>query len=679
MEGEGTYLKRQSYSSTPSKGFNNYTTASSPSQKSQYRYSTGEYPKTSTRISRRYATPEESDAVFPIFNTPTNMYLRKELNSQQRYAPTSQQQQPVYNNSPSTKYYSKPSYNGSSFDPLLSKAPTASPISATPSHQTERQEPPPTRPPMNNVNGTERPTNFSSMSNATSSFSSTSSASSTKDLLLAQLVDMGFSLEASRVAMTASGSNNLQDVLDILVQNEKAEKVNTAHQSNRASFSSDEDQTPQSHRQSEEVWKRQQEERRREYLEQLKRNKPTPPKPKVTNSTSYTSQPNGAGAASPSSSSFHAASPTSSHIPFQASPNVSAQPSPVPPPKQPPPQAPPASSPKAATTQSPPPPPPDSVTTYADKERKQGNYHFNKGQFLESESAYTLAINSLPVGHGDIVLLSNNRAAARLKQGKYQDCLTDCSTAIDVARKHMQNNLPTSPIMSATATNMKAQLIKALHRKACALEGLRLFEAAIQVYEEYVRLDGSRSVQVTQGIMRCQQALLDSKKKQQQPQWKPATSANDATTAFPDIDFNMFIPKKDQKTQAQLDEINKSKAVKEMREREKKKEAEDAERLENEDKVNAQISVWKTGKDKNLRALLGSLELILWPGVQWKGVMMSELLDPRKCKLTYMKAIAKVHPDKLPANATIEQRMLASGIFTTLNQAWDVFKTENNL
>ncbi|KAF1807745.1 hypothetical protein FB192DRAFT_1270892 [Mucor lusitanicus] len=538
MEGEGSYLKRQSYSSTPSKNFSNYTTASSPSQKSQYRYSTGEYPKTSSRISRRYATPEESDAVFPIFNTPTNMYLRKELNPQQRYAPTSQQQ-PVYNNSPSsTAYHSKPTYNGSSFDPLLSKASTASP-----------------------------------MSNGTSSFSSTSSTSSTKDLLLAQLVDMGFSLEASRVAMAASGNNNLQDVLDILVQNEKAEKASTTpHQGRRTSSSSDEDQDPQSQRQSEEIWRRQQEERRREYLEQLKRNKPTPPKPK-----------------------------------------------------------------------------------------KQGNYYFNKGQFSESESAYTLAINSLPVGHGDVVLLSNNRAAARLKQGKYQDCLTDCSTAIDVARKHMQNNLPISPIMSATSTNMKAQLIKALHRKACALEGLRLFEAAIQVYEEYVRLDGSRSAQVTQGIMRCQQALLDSKKKQQQQsQWKPATSANDATTAFPDIDFNMFIPKKDQKTQAQLDEINNSKAVKEMRDREKKKEAEDAERLENEDKVNAQISVWKTGKDKNLRALLGSLELILWPGVQWKGVMMSELLDPRKCKLTYMKAIAKVHPDKLPANATVEQRMLAS-------------------
>lgn len=454
-------------------------------------------------------------------------------------------------------------------------------------------------------------------------------------MLLAQLVDMGFSLEASKVAITASNSTNLQDVLDILVQNEKAEKGTTANQ-NRDSSSDEED--PQLQKQSEEIWKRQQEKRRREYLEQLQRNKPTPPKPTSSNSTSYNSQNKQNG------TSFNATSPRSSHIP-KASPQAPPQSSPVPPPHEPPipPPHAPAPSPKANTSTTP--SQPDSATTYADKERKQGNYYFNKGQFADSESAYTLAIKSLSAGHGDVVLLCNNRAAARLKQGKYQDCLTDCSMAIDVAHKHMQNNTPISPIMSATSTNMKAQLIKALHRKACALEGLHLFEAAIQVYEEYVRLDGSRSAQVTQGIMRCQQALLDSKKRQQQ--WKPASSANDATTAFPDIDFNMFIPKKDHKTQAQLEEINNSKAVKEMRDREKKKEAEDAERLENEDKVNAQISVWKTGKDKNLRALLGSLELILWPGVQWKGVTMSELLDARKCKLTYMKAIAKVHPDKV--------------------------------
>lgn len=490
-----------------------------------------------------------------------------------------------------------------------------------------------------------------------------------QDLLLAQLVDMGFTLEASRVAMIASGGTNLQEILDILVTDTKLEKQTAGtnyrhsqppplprHGSNPSTTSGynqsppsssnyqqqqpappprtnlnhqqapsstnyrpspaatsdynptsnthynqqtpqtpqtssksddDEDEDPRLEREREEAFKRQQEERRKEYLDQLKREKPTPPKP-----------------------------------------------SPRPPPKSP--------SPPIFTD--------PATLLYAEKERKQGNYLFNKNQFVEAESAYTLAINALPPGSTELVLLCNNRAAARLKQSKYQGCLTDCAMAIDVARKQMMSG--------SQDPALKQQMIKALHRKASALEGLCLFEAAIQVYEEYVRLDGSRSAQVTQGIMRCQQAILDIKKGQQKrpPQqpprptssgtFKPAT--NNEYTAFPDIDFNMFIPQ--QQNKANLEEINKSKAVQEMRDREKKREAEETERLLKEDQVNAHISVWKTGKDKNLRALLGSLELILWPGVQWKGVQMSELLEPRKCKVTYMKAIAKVHPDKVSSD-----------------------------
>ncbi|KAI8967178.1 DnaJ domain-containing protein, partial [Mycotypha africana] len=117
----------------------------------------------------------------------------------------------------------------------------------------------------------------------------------------------------------------------------------------------------------------------------------------------------------------------------------------------------------------------------------------------------------------------------------------------------------------------------------------------------------------------------------------------------------MFMPpKKAHLTDAGLEEINNSKAVKAIRDKEKHKEAEEAGRLEKEDKVNSQITIWKAGKEKNLRALLSSLDMILWSDVQWKNVTMLDLNESRKCKITYMKAIAQVHPDKLPATATVD-------------------------
>ncbi|KAG1301023.1 hypothetical protein G6F64_012171 [Rhizopus arrhizus] len=298
----------------------------------------------------------------------------------------------------------------------------------------------------------------------------------------------------------------------------------------------------------------------------------------------------------------------------------------------------------------------------SEKERKEGNLYFNRGQFDDAELSYSLAMATLPAGHNRLVLLCNNRAATRLKLGQYRDCLDDCSTAIQLASRNMQSQAE----LIEGVGSWKSQWLKALYRKACALEGLKLYEAAIHVYEEYAKVDGTRRPIVIQGIARCQQAKKES-------------MSNKETSEKPTSFSDKIIPKKEQQESLNKDEIQISKSVREMREREKKKEAEEVERLEKEDKVNAQLIMWKTGKERNLRALLGSLELILWSGIQWKGVTINELLEPRKCKMMYMKAISKVHPDKLSSKATVEQKLLASGIFTTLNQAYDTFRTDNNL
>ena len=34
---------------------------------------------------------------------------------------------------------------------------------------------------------------------------------------------------------------------------------------------------------------------------------------------------------------------------------------------------------------------------------------------------------------------------------------------------------------------------------------------------------------------------------------------------------------------------------------------------------------------------------------------------------------------QIPQDATTEQRMISAAVFATLNEAWDKFKTENNL
>ncbi|ORZ03886.1 hypothetical protein BCR43DRAFT_484136 [Syncephalastrum racemosum] len=305
------------------------------------------------------------------------------------------------------------------------------------------------------------------------------------------------------------------------------------------------------------------------------------------------------------------------------------------------------------------------VLARANAARQQGNDQFKLGQFGDAEAAYTRAIDILPSGHDHLAVLSNNRAAALLKMGEYKRSIADCVLAADLAR----NACGEGQCESGGITIVwRDQLVKALSRHAEACEHLEKYHDAIQVYEELMKVD-MRNPKVNQGLARCRQAIQPKKKapapkvKKQQQQ-----SSQNAGSAFPTVDYSVF--------ETKPKGVENSKAVAAMRAQAAQQEAEEAERLSRTDDVNARIVNWKAGKEHNLRALLATLDTLLWPGAQWRGANISELIDPKKCKITYLKAISKVHPDKLPASTTVEQRMLASAIFSTLNEAWDAFKSQ---
>ena len=112
------------------------------------------------------------------------------------------------------------------------------------------------------------------------------------------------------------------------------------------------------------------------------------------------------------------------------------------------------------------------------------------------------------------------------------------------------------------------------------------------------------------------------------------------------------------------DEVHRD--IQEMLKKKQDEEDEDAVRKRLEPK----IKQWSEehGKKKQLRALLGTLHTILWPGAKWKTLSIGDILDDSKVKRAYHKATLVVHPDKthhLPP----EQRFLAKRIFDALSQA----------
>lgn len=56
---------------------------------------------------------------------------------------------------------------------------------------------------------------------------------------------------------------------------------------------------------------------------------------------------------------------------------------------------------------------------------------------------------------------------------------------------------------------------------------------------------------------------------------------------------------------------------------------------------------WTENKERNIRALLCSLNTVIWEGCNWTAIGMHQLLTPNDVKKMYRKACLAVHPDKV--------------------------------
>ena len=117
-------------------------------------------------------------------------------------------------------------------------------------------------------------------------------------------------------------------------------------------------------------------------------------------------------------------------------------------------------------------------------------------------------------------------------------------------------------------------------------------------------------------------------------------------------------------------------ALKEKNDRDKALAMEQAERSRASGNLDAEIRRWATGKEGNLRALLSSLHLVLWPETNWKPVSLTDLITGMSVKKAYQRAILCVHPDKVQQKgATVQQKYIAEKVFDLLKEAFAKFNS----
>jgi hypothetical protein len=229
-----------------------------------------------------------------------------------------------------------------------------------------------------------------------------------------------------------------------------------------------------------------------------------------------------------------------------------------------------------------------------------------------------------------------NRAVTNIKVGDPKAAVSDADAALSIIGISRGEGERIALGGLEGEKDMKEFYGKALMRKAEALEHMEKWADAGKVWRTAVEAGVGGAISI-QGRNRCDKAAGGGDRAA-----TPAASSRPPPVRKPP-------PRKPASALADLGGATgvDSAAVKRLKEQNAAAEKADDEKFALTDQVDAKLVAWKGTKADNLRALLGSLDKVLWAEAGWNKVNMGDLVMPNKVKIVYMKAIAKVHPDKV--------------------------------
>ena len=262
------------------------------------------------------------------------------------------------------------------------------------------------------------------------------------------------------------------------------------------------------------------------------------------------------------------------------------------------------------------------------KGRLEGNSAFKRGDYAQATAHYSSSLSAVPNTHPVAIVLLTNRALSQSKTGDAKASLADAKSALDLIGLSKGIGETIEMGNDDKAKPMSTYWEKAMMRQAEALEHLERWSDAAVIWRTCVEA-GVGGATSSAGRIRCEKAAAP-------PSQSRASSAPKKAP-----------PKARPKPTALGDLVPDSESVTRLRVANAAADRLDDEKFALADVVDQRVSRWRAGKEGNLRALLATLENVLWEGSEWKKVGMGDVLLPGKVKIIYMKGIAKVHPDKV--------------------------------
>lgn len=290
--------------------------------------------------------------------------------------------------------------------------------------------------------------------------------------------------------------------------------------------------------------------------------------------------------------------------------------------------------------------------------KERGSEYFKVGDYILALQEYEKSLNTLPHRHPLRIIACSNMIAAQIKVGEYTKSIETSKQSLSLFPE--DSNSWIAVIQNSEPKRTYRDIWpKIVMRQGEAYEHLENYKEAFAVYQLLME-NGIFNEKVLEGKRRCQKVL--------NPIQKTPISLSGPK--------KLITKSKDQL--APVISEKKYENVERVKNANRQEEEEEAQRTILYDKVETKIETWKANKGEDIRHLLANLpEVLTWS--DWKPVSTADLVMPKKVKVTYMKAIAKTHPDKIPQSLELENKMIAENVFSILSTAWEKFKVDNNM
>lgn len=270
--------------------------------------------------------------------------------------------------------------------------------------------------------------------------------------------------------------------------------------------------------------------------------------------------------------------------------------------------------------------------------RKTGAESYKRGDYAAAHESFTAALTPLPSSHPIAIVVLCNHAMTALKIGDAKEAISSADRALAVIGPSKGDGETIDLGDGEAPKSMKEFYGKALTRKAEALEHTEQWSEAATCWQLCIEAGFGGAVSA-QGRDRCQQTA------------RAVSGSNPSTGTLaprkPPIAAAAAAGAQTRTASSPASSAAADAAVRALRAQTAQAERTDDEKFALADTVDARIAAWKGGKADNLRGLLASLDTVLWESAQWKKCSMAELVLVPRVKVIYMKAIAKVHPDKV--------------------------------